>query len=77
MSTSSITCQAFDVLELNNTNPELLLSVMSNNPNSVITYKDKNEHVWKFVSRRRCRLFLLAKGPSMEKYEDIYCSAKL
>jgi len=77
MSTSSATCQAIEVLQLHEMTPERLLTIMSNNPHRIISYKDEFEHVWQFVARRRCRLFLLAKGPAMEKYEDIYCSAKL
>ena len=73
----SITSQAIDVLQLHHTTPEFLLSEMVDTPNKVIIYKDDQQHVWQFIARRRCRLFLLAKGPHMEKYEDIYCSAKL
>jgi hypothetical protein len=73
----SITSQAIDVLQLHHKTPESLLSEMVDNPNQVITYTDIHEHVWQFIARRRCRLFLLAKGPHMEKYEDIYCSARL
>ena len=73
----SITSQAIDVLQLHHTTPELLLSEMVDTPNKVIIYKDDQQHVWQFIARRRCRLFLLAKGPHMEKYEDIYCSARL
>jgi hypothetical protein len=77
MSTLSFTCQATDVLKLHDITPELLLSEMVDNTNKIITYKDVHQHVWQFIARRRCRLFLLAKGPDMEKYEDIYCSARL
>ena len=73
----SITSQATDVLKFHDMTPESLLSEMVHNPNQVITYTDIHEHVWQFIARRRCRLFLLAKGPNMEKYEDIYCSARL
>ena len=73
----SITNQAIDVLQLHHTTPEFLLSEMVDTPNRVITYTDKHQHVWQFIARRRCRLFLLAKGPDMGKYEDIYCSARL
>jgi hypothetical protein len=77
MSTVSITRQAIDVLQYHHTTPEFLLSEMVDNPNKVITYTDVHQHVWQFIARRRCRLFLLVKGPDMEKYEDMYCSAKL
>jgi len=77
MSTLSIAHQATTVLQFHDMTPELLLREMVDTPNNVITYKDEYEHIWQFVARRRCRLFLLAKGPAMEKYEDIYCSAKL
>ena len=73
----SITTQAIDVLQLHHTTPEFLLSEMTDNPNEIITYTDTHQQVWQFIARRRCRLFLLAKGPAMEKYEDIYCSARL
>ena len=73
----SIANQATTVLQFHDMTPELLLCEMVDTPNKVITYKDDQQHVWQFISRRRCRLFLLAKGPHMEKYEDIYCSARL
>ena len=73
----SINHQATHVLQFHDMTPELLLSEMVDTPNKVITYKDEHEHVWQFIARRRCRLFLLAKGPAMDKYEDIYCSARL
>jgi hypothetical protein len=77
MSTLSINSQATNVLKIHDMTPESLLSEMVDTPNAVITYNDAHEHVWQFIARRRCRLFLLAKGPDMEKYEDIYCSARL
>jgi hypothetical protein len=73
----SITNQATNVLKLYDMTPELLLSEMVDNPNNVVIYTDAHQHEWQFIARRRCRLFLLAKGPGMEKYEDIYCSARL
>jgi len=73
----SIMNQATIVLKLHDMTPELLLSEMVNTPNNVITYKDEHQHVWQFVARRRCHLFLLVKGPDMEKYINIYCSARL
>jgi len=73
----SITSQAIDVLKFHEMTPELLLSEMVDNLNKIIIYKDSHQHEWHFIARRRCRLFLLAKGPDMEKYEDIYCSARL
>ena len=77
MSILSITRHAINVLQSHNMTPELLLSEMVDHPNKVITYHDENHHEWQFIARRRCRLFLLAKAPEMEKYEDIYCSARL
>ena len=77
MSTLSINDQATNVLKLHDMTPESLLSEMVDTPNMVITYHDEHEHAWQFIARRRCRLFLLAKGPAMGKYEDIYCSARL
>ena len=73
----SITSQATTVLQFHDMTPESLLSEMVDTLNKVIIYKDSNQHEWQFIARRRCRLFLLAKGPDMGKYEDIYCSARL
>jgi len=73
----SITQQAINVLQQNNMSPECLLEKMMNTSQDRITFKDEQHQIWEYVSRRRCRLFLLVKAPEMNKYEDIYCSARL
>jgi hypothetical protein len=68
---------ALETLAHHNHTPESLLRLIGNFPEKIITFTDSNKEVWSFVSRRRCRLFLLAKTANMKKYEDIYCSSSL
>lgn len=77
MSSVSLTRQAIDVLQQYNMTPECLLEKMMNTSQDRFILKDEHDNTWEYVSRRRCRLFLLAKTPEMKNYEDIYCSARL
>ena len=68
---------ALETLAHHDYTPEKLLRLIGNFPEKIITLVDSNNETWSFISRRRCRLFLLAKTANMNKYEDIYCSASL
>ena len=76
MSTEYKQC-ALETLTHHNHTPESLLKIIGNFPEKIITFSHSNNEVWSFISRRRCRLFLLAKNTNMEKFEDIYCSSSL
>jgi hypothetical protein len=68
---------ALEILAYHNHTPESLLQLIGNFPEKIITFTTSNKEVWSFISRRRCRLFLLAKTANMKNYEDVYCSASL
>ena len=68
---------ALEILAYHNHTPESLLQLIGNFPEKIITFTNSNKEEWSFISRRRCRLFLLAKTANMNKYEDIYCSSSL
>ena len=68
---------ALEILAYHNHTPESLLQIIGNFPEKIISLTTSNNEVWSFVSRRRCRLFLLAKTANMKNYEDVYCSSSL
>jgi len=63
---------AIAALEFNHTNPEVLMNHLRATPDIIITYKDSSDMVWKFMTRRRYRMYLMAKMETMDHYEEIY-----
>ena len=63
---------AIAALTFNQTTPEVLMNHLRSKPNMVTTYKDASDMVWKFMTRRRYRMYLMAKMETMDHYEEIY-----
>jgi hypothetical protein len=60
---------ALDALAFNKKTPESLLHTI---PHTVHVMKDKDNHEWSFVTRRRCHVYVLARSAAMARYEEIY-----
>ena len=65
---------ALRVLEHNQMEMERLIMNLTTTPTIVL--HDEHGDPWTFTTRRRCRLFLVAKHPSMKNYEDVYATSK-
>ena len=63
---------AIDTLEYNNLNPEILTNILRSTPDTVKIYKDSTDMTWKFITRKRLRIYLMAKSDIMKNYEEIY-----
>jgi hypothetical protein len=67
---ASIKTEAIDCLSHHRLTPELILMKLEENP--VIILKCGNHSEWTFVSRHRCRRYLMAKSSDMKRFEEIY-----
>ena len=61
---------ALDVLAFNKKTPESLVHTIPQAQHVVM--KDKDNHLWTFITRRRCHLYVLARSSDMIQYEEIY-----
>lgn len=69
----SIKTDAIDFLSQHHLTPEMILMKLEEIP--IITLKGDNRSEWTFVSRHRCRRYLMAKSSDMKRFEEIYCTS--
>ena len=66
----SIRSDAIDLLAHHKLSPESLLLRLQEE--SILVLRDEKKNVWSFVSRHRCRRYLMAKTEEMKSYIEIY-----
>lgn len=71
---SATATKALHVLNYNRMHLERILLELSARPSYVLVDEDGDE--WTFTTRRRCRLFLMAKTRHMKQYEEVYATSK-
>jgi hypothetical protein len=67
----SIRSQALSALTHHKMTPETLLLQIKEDPIQLV---DEHKNKWTFVSRHRCRRYLMAKTTDMHRYEEVYVS---
>lgn len=67
----SIRSQALSALTHHKLTPETILLQIKEEPIQLV---DEHKNKWSFVSRHRCRRYLMAKTTDMHRYEEVYVS---
>ena len=67
----SIRSQALSALTHHKMTPETLLLQIKEDHIQLV---DEHKNKWTFVSRHRCRRYLMAKTTDMHRYEEVYVS---
>ena len=68
---ASIRTQALSALMHHKMTPETILLHIKEDPIHLV---DEHKNKWSFVSRHRCRRYLMAKTADMHRYEEVYVS---
>ena len=67
----SLRMEALRVLNHHGFTPESVLPRLQEEP--ILTLRDAENMEWTFVTRHRCRRYLMAKTPLMNRFEEVYC----